>query len=404
MALGLQGIKVIQTASAAAGPMAGRLLADWGADVICVEHTVRREQAEQKRDIFQSASGSRSIASKIDYGAQNHQRNKRSIAVNLSSTIGQQVLHKLLENADVLLANFRPRELIKFNLEYATLSKLNPRLICAHLTGFGRQGEDKDNPGYGPTGDARSGFLDVLQIPGAEPPQMPLCFADYITGALLAYGIMTALFIRERTGVGQEVDASLFGSMVWAISYDVAGTLATGQGRHANLRKERTPLQNFYQTKDGRWLLLSLTELYWPKLCEAIGQPELANDPRFSLPVPRAENQSTLFNILDNTFLNRTLDEWDSCLTKAAIPWAKLQTITEMVKDSQARANDFFAPLEHPQYGHMEIVASPVKLSKVPDKMMTPAPEVGQHTDEILHETGFTEDDIAKLKEQGVII
>jgi crotonobetainyl-CoA:carnitine CoA-transferase CaiB-like acyl-CoA transferase len=404
MTVGLEGIKVIQTASAAAGPMAGRLLADWGADVICVEHTARKEQAEQKGDIFQTASGTRSIASDIDYGAQNHQRNKRSIAVNLSSDNGRQILYKLLKDADVLLANFRPRELAKFKLEYDTLSRFNPRLICANLTGFGIKGPDRDKPGYGPTGDARSGFLDVLQVPGLEPAQMPLCFADYITGGLLAYGIMTALFIRERTGVGQEVDASLFNTMTWAISYDIAGSLATGQGRKAIPRNERTPLQNFYQTKDGRWISITLTELYWSKLCHAIERADLVNDPRFSSPEPRAENHLILFTILDDAFRTKTLDEWDIDLTKAKIPWAKLQTITEAVKDRQARANDFFVPLHHPKYGRMEVVASPVKLSKTPDKIRMPAPQLGQHTDEVLSEIGYTQKDIELFRTKGVIL
>jgi crotonobetainyl-CoA:carnitine CoA-transferase CaiB-like acyl-CoA transferase len=405
VAVGLEGIRIIQTASAAAGPMAGRLLADWGADVICVEHTVRKQQAAKKPDVFQQAKGGRAIASDIDYGAQNHQRNKRSIAVNLSSDSGQQIIYKLLEKADVLLANFRPRELTKFKLEYDTLSQLNPRLICAHLTGFGRKGPDREKPGYGPTGDARSGFLDVLQAPGMEPAQMPLCFADYITGALLAYGIMTALFIREKTGVGQEVDASLFNTMAWAISYDVAGTLATRQGRHASLRKERgTPLQNNYQTKDGRWLYITLTDLYWSKLCQAIGHANLEYDPRFSLPKPRSENHLALFNILDEAFRTKTLDEWDSRLTEAGIPWARLQTLTEIVNDPQARANDFFVPIDHPTYGRMEIMTSPVKLSKTPDTIRMPAPEAGQHTEEVLQEIGYCQEDIARFREHGVIL
>jgi CoA:oxalate CoA-transferase len=245
----------------------------------------------------------------------------------------------------------------------------------------------------------------VLQAPGMEPAQMPLCFADYITGALLAYGIMTALFIREKTGVGQEVDASLFNTMAWAISYDVAGTLATRQGRHASLRKERgTPLQNNYQTKDGRWLYITLTDLYWSKLCQAIGHANLEYDPRFSLPKPRSENHLALFNILDEAFRTKTLDEWDSRLTEAGIPWARLQTLTEIVNDPQARANDFFVPIDHPTYGRMEIMTSPVKLSKTPDTIRMPAPEAGQHTEEVLQEIGYCQEDIARFREHGVIL
>ena len=405
MAFNLEGIKIIQTASAAAGPMAGRLLADWGAEVICVEHTTRKAQVAQRR-ANPLLWGRRSIVADIDYIPQNLNRNKRGITLNLGHDCGREIIYKLLQTSDVLLANFRPRELEKFKLEYETLSQLNPRLICAHLTGFGRKGPNKDEPGFGPTaGDSRSGFLHVLQVPGAEPPQLPVAYADFITGLSLALGIMTALFIRERTGVGQEVDASLFSTGVWANSNDIAGALITKQDRQALGRKDSaSPLQNTYQTRDGRWLMLMLQELYWPRLCQAIGHEELEHDYRFETLEARIENHLPLFYILDEVFLSKPLDEWKSRLTEAGLPWAPLQTLPEVTNDPQARANNLFVTLNHPSYGRMEVATGPVKLSKTPETMRMAAPETGQHTEEVLRELGYKLDDINRFRAQGVIL
>ncbi len=403
MASGLEGIRVIQTAAFRATPMAARLLTDWGADVIAVEHITRKQQMSASS--YALREGKRRIASNIDYREQNHNRNKRSITLNLSHEIGRKILYKLLEKADVYLSNFRPRELEKFKLEYETLSQLNPRLICAHLTAFGRKGPDKDGPGYGGTGDARSGFLHVLQVPGDEPPQMPTGVVDYLTGFSLAYGIMTALFIRERTGVVQEVDVSLLNTLVWLNCSDTAGALVTGKDRQAVRRKDRgTPLSNTYQTKDGRWLYVSVREDYWARFCRTLEHEELEHDPRFESLEARAENHLALFNILEEAFSSKTLDEWKSCLTEAEIPWSPLQTLPELIKDPQARANDFFLPLDHPTYGRIEVVANPVKLSRTPETIRMPAPEVGQHTEEILLEYGYTHGDIERFRQQGVIV
>ncbi|MFC1920530.1 CaiB/BaiF CoA transferase family protein [Chloroflexota bacterium] len=402
MTFGLEGIKIIQTASMAAGPMGGRLLADWGADVICIEHIVNPGTVS-RRHISQFANR-RVIASDINYNAQNTGRNKRSISLDLSKDDGRKIIYKLLENSDVLLTNFRMRELEKFNLDYETLSKLNPGIICAHLTGYGMKGPDKNTPGYGPmASDARSGLLHLLKAPGVEPVQFPLAYADYITGMALAFGIMTALYVREKTGEGQEVNTSLFNTGVWAVSSDLSATLVTGQDRQALSRKDTgSPLMNIYETKDERWLYLSVGEGTWSNFCHALEQ-DMESDPRFATPESRVENHFELYDVMRGAFLSKTLDEWTTRLNKAMVTWAPLQNLPEVINDPQARANDFFIPLEHPTHGRIEVVANPVKLSKTQEKIRMPAPESGQHTDEVLSEFGYTEKDISQFREQGVI-
>ncbi|MDD5039203.1 MAG: CoA transferase [Dehalococcoidales bacterium] len=404
MVAGLEGIRVIETASVLAGPMTGRLLADFGADVIHIEHPVRgdiaRSQSAKRKD-------GRAIISDIDYAMQNHSRNKRDMTLDLFQDGGREIMYKLLEKADVFLSNFRPRELHKFKLDYDILSKLNPRLICANLTGYNREGPDKDAPAYEHGAYfSRAGILHVLQAPGLPPDQNPVGFGDYIAGVILAYGIMTALFIRERTGTGQEVDTSLFNAGVYALSHDISGSLVSGQDRQPIERKDfASAMANLYQTKDGRWLRLGISQpdIYWSRFCQAIERQDLEHDPRFDSFDLIIDNHIALFHILEEVFASKSLDEWKPRLDKEGLPWSPLQTLPEVINDPQARANDFFIAFEHPTYGRIEVVANPVKLSKTPETIRLPAPEFGQHTEEVLLEYGYTWDDISRFKELGVI-
>ena len=404
MGLALEGIKVVETAVVYAGPIAGRLLADWGADVIKIEHPVRGDLARSES----AKRGGKSIMSDINYRLENFNRNKRGITLDLSQDGGREIIYKLLEKADVFLSNFRPRELEKFKLEYDTLSQLNPRLIYASVTGYGRKGPDRDLPGYEFTSFfPRSGMLHLLQLPGTPPIQPPLGLGDNVTALALACGIMTALFIREKTGVGQEVDVSLFNTGVHALSLHVAGSLVTGQDMQQVDRKDITnALVNPYQTKDRRWLFLgvSQTDLYWSRFCQAIEREDLEHDPRFASFESRIENHLDLLNILDKVFLSKALEEWKVRLNEAGLPWAPVQNFPEVTADPQARANNFFVSYDHPTYGHIEGVANPIQLSKAPATVRMPAPELGQHTEEILLDLGYSWDDIARLKEQGVIL
>jgi crotonobetainyl-CoA:carnitine CoA-transferase CaiB-like acyl-CoA transferase len=400
MSYGLEGIKVIETASVAAGPMTGRFLADWGADVVHIDHTIRKAQMQRMR-----AAQPRN---NMNYWAQSTGRNKRGIALNLSSDHGREIIYKMLEKADVLLSNFRPYELDKFKLDFDTLSRLNPRLICANITGFGTKGPDKDSPAYGPiAGDSRAGMLYSLMMPGGSPPQVSGTLVDYITGLSLACGISTALYTRERTGLGQAVEASLFQSMVFALSGDIANTLASGQDRGTVDRKDiARPLTSPYKTKDGRWIYLWIgmgADQVWPRFCRALGREDLVQDERFSTPAQITQNYSELYDILDEVFASKTLAEWKPRLDEGDFPWSPIQSFLEVTKDPQARANDFFIPLKMPSGESMEVVANPIKFSRISEVIPTPAPEVGQHTDKVLAEYGYSAEDIAKFREEGVV-
>ncbi|MFC2040883.1 CaiB/BaiF CoA transferase family protein [Chloroflexota bacterium] len=405
MELALEGIRVMQTAAALAAPMAGRILADWGADVIWIEHPVRGDIVRASNAA--GRRGGRVILADVDYILQNHNRNKRGMTLDLSQERGREIIYRLLRKADVFLSNFRQRELEKFKLEYEALSQLNPRLIYANVSGYGRKGPDKDLPGFEHTSYfSRSGLLHILQSPGTPPPQIPLGSGDYVASLAIACGITTALYMRERTGIGQEVDVSLFHAGVYTASVDVGGSLLTGQDRQSADRKDVTnAATNFYQTKDGRWIRLGLNQpdLYWTKLCRAIERKDLEHDPRFDSFQAKMENHVTLFRILEEVFLSRTLDEWRVRLNEAGLPWSPVQSLPEVAADPQARANDFFVSFDVPSHGHIESVANPIKLSKSPENVRMPAPAFNQHTEEILLEYGYTWEDITQFKEQGII-
>ena len=411
MTLALEGIRVIETASGMAGPMAGRLLGDWGADIIHIEHPIRGDMGRDARrllgTLYAKATSGRRIPSDINYSIENHNCNKRSMTLDLSLEQGCHIIYRLLEKADVLLMNYRPRELKKFHLEYEALSRVNPGLIYADVTGYGRQGPDQDLPGYDFNAFwARTGILRVLLTPDMIPPTTPMALGDRVAALAFACGIMTALFVRERTGVGQEVDVSLFNTGVFVNANDIGGALVTGEDRQ-NVNREdlANVLLGSYKTKDGRWLRIAINQpdRYWSRVCQAIERGELEHDPRFESFTSRIENHLALFNILEETFLTRTLDEWKVRLTSAGLPWAPVASLPEVISDPQARANDFFAAYEHPTHGPIEIVANPMHLSKTPASVRMPAPEFGQHTEEILLEYGYIWEDIARFKEQGVI-
>jgi len=407
VALAFEGIKVVEVAQVAAVPMAGRHLADFGADVIHVENPATGDSWRAFQARVEGGLGS-GAPSDINYNWENFNRNKRSLTVDLSQEGGRKIIYKLMERADVFLTNLRMFEREKFRLEYDTLSRLNPRLIYGSLTGYGKKGPDRNNPAYDSIAYwARPGLGYAFATQGIPPSVDGGAFGDNVAALALAFGVVTALYVRDRTGVGQEVDLSLFHTGIYQLSFFIAGALATGldleDWRPRSIEDASNPLTLPYQTKDGRWLLLALVlpDRYWSKLCQAIEREDLEHDPRFESFEPRIENHAILYHILEEAFLTRTLDDWKPRLE--GIPFAPYQNFLEAIADPQARANDVFATIDHPTYGRLEVITNPVKLSKTQATTRMPAPEFSQHTEEVLLEYGYTWDDIAQFKEQGII-
>lgn len=409
MATGLESYRVIQTAQWAAGPMAARLLADWGMDVVFVEPPGKGDVTTGVREgtaRTQQVMKGRAIETNVDVAHQHVNRNKRSLTLDLSKSDGLAILHRLLDGADVYVHNFRQRELEKFGLAYETLAARNPGLVVASLTGYGRRGPARDLPAFeGSAFFARSGVLHLMQSPGQAPILHPLGMGDHLTGMTLAYGILTALLIREKTGAGQEVDASLFQTGVFGVSSDINAALLTGRDRQPLDRREvANAVGNSYRTKDGRWLRLVMSnpDPYWPKLCRAIAREDLVHDPRFATLAPRLEHFRPLFAILDDTFAQRSLAEWKVRLDAEGLPWSTVQSLPEVCADPQARANDFFVTVNHADHGPLEVVGNPVTLGRSKTRVDR-APRYGEHTDEVLLECGYSRDDLARFRAEGVV-
>jgi len=408
MPLALKGVKVLDLSQVAAVPMAARHLADFGADVIHIEHPLRGDAWR----VYQAGirKGTAGPPSHINYNWEIYNRNKRSMTLDLSKERSQEVIHKLVETADVFLTNARPYELEKFDLTYDTLSHLNRKLIYGSLTGYGKKGAEKNAPGYDQTAYwYRAGTPYLLSWPGTSPPIFRSALGDHVAAMALAYGVMVALFVREKTGIGQEIDLSLFHMGIYVNSFDISGALVTGRDYkdwRPNSREDApNALVNVYQTKDERWLTIVLLQpdRYWSRFCQAIERGDLEHDPRFESFEPRKQNHVALFHILEEVFLNKTLAEWKSRFSEAGLPFAPMQNLLEVISDPQARANDIFVPFDHPSYGRIEVIANPVNISKTPATVRMPAPELGQHTEEILLELGYDWATIDALKNDEVI-
>lgn len=305
------------------------------------------------------------------------------------------------------MSNYELGALKKLKLDYTTLSQLNPRLVYAFLTGYGTAGPDKDQRGFDLAAAwARTGMQYLLGESAGPPPQQRGGVLDRTVGFQMVAGILAALLHREKTGKGQELELSLYHSGVWTLAADLQVTLGGLPLSIHDRTQAPNPLVNTYRTKDDRWLQLAMlqADLFWHDFCQAIERPELENDPRFSDIEIRGEHCQELIGILDEIFATKTVEEWEKKLRENNGIYGRVQTPDEVINDPQALANNFFAEVEHPAIGQTKMVTTPVKFPQNPASVRTVGPEVGQHTEEVLLELGYSWDDIAQLKEEEVIL
>jgi len=425
MAMALDGIKVIDCSQVAAVPMAARILGDFGADVIHIENPTTGDYWRVFKDAM--AEQGSACPSDFDYNWENFNRNKRSCTVDLSKEMGRAIIHKMVKEADIFLSNLRGFELERFGVDYETLNKINPRIIWGNVNGYGKEGPDKDLPAYDATAYwARAGFPHVISQPGVPVYGYRPAIGDNVVGMSLAYGIAQALYIREKTGVGQQIDVSLLHTGLYQISFDVSAALITGLDRddwqeqppeelvqQAMLAVVQimgfysatfnSPISGMYMTKDARALVFVILQpdRYWVKFCNAVGRPDLAENPKYQTIEGRAEDVAELRQIFTEIFMTKTYEEWRPLLE--GIPYAPNQTLKEVIKDSQAIASGCFVEYDHPTQGRIKQVANPVMMSKTPSSVRMAAPEFGQHTEEVLIEYGFSWEDIARFKDEGAI-
>jgi crotonobetainyl-CoA:carnitine CoA-transferase CaiB-like acyl-CoA transferase len=400
MRMALQGIRVVEVSTWVAAPVCGVLLAEFGADVIRVEPL----QGDPVRGLLPRGSSIEAF----NWWWEMWNRSKRGMALDLGLPEGRDIVHRLAAQSDVFLTNLRPGSLERAELDYPTIRELNTRIIYAHITGYGSKGPERERPSF----DAlafwtRGGFPAVLGEPDAPPVALEGAMGDHPTGGLALAGIALALYVRERTGVGQKVDLSLLGSGCWVNGVDLQWALAFGSNPPRFSRKQAiNPLSNSYQARCGRWLRLCMMESdrYWPAFCAALGRPDLGGDPRFESHFQRAANREALIALLEEIIAGKDRDEWAPLFDRYELPWDPVQTMTEVAQDRCVLANDCITEYEHFSGRRVKCLASPIQLSETPAGVRKGAPEHGQHNEEILLELGFTWDDIERLKEKRAIL
>jgi crotonobetainyl-CoA:carnitine CoA-transferase CaiB-like acyl-CoA transferase len=401
----MKGIRVVEVAGWTYVPIAGTVLAEWGADVLKIEHP---ETGDPQRGLVNSGlvpTGPGGVNHMIELP----NRGKRSVGLNLKTDEGHALLLKLVETADVFLTNFRPQARAKLKIDVDDLRKVNPNLIYVRGSANGQRGPDSERGGYDNSNFwGRGGSADILTAPGEYPISQPgPGYGDVIGGLTIAGGISAALFHRERTGEAVTVDNSLLANGVWATGATVLAAGLFGFSRMP--RGDRTmmpnPLVNNYKTKDDRFMSLIMLESdrFWADLVTKIGHPELADDPRFVDSVARAQNCQACCVALDEVFATRTLEEWKPIMNTVDGVWAPVQTADELLVDPQVVANGYIREVTSTGGTTFRMVASPLQFDEQPPDL-TRAPDHGEHTDEVLEELGLEMDAILDLKLKGAVL
>lgn len=397
MAAPLDDITVLEIANWVAGPSAGALLADMGADVVKVEPL----QGDSMRGKLRQPSD----GPPADHPFQLDNRGKRSIAVALDDERGAFLVRELAGKVDVVVTNLLPSRLARYGLGPDELRNANPALIYAHVTSYGSTGDDADRGGFDLTAFfGRGAIMSLVGEPDSPPPGFRPGQGDHPTGLALLVAILAALRVRDRTGEGQVVETALLRTAAWTIGLDVQTALIdrtqpTKRGRAEAI----SPMNTQYRCGDGRWITLSAQDQgRWPAFCQAIGRPELADDERFATPVGRFRNNTTIIAELDSWFGARPLAHWAPRLDASGVIWAGVADLPDLVDDPQARAIGMFTEVDHPT-GAFETLAPPFTMSASDVRVRGRAPEIGEHTGEVLRGFGIDDDRVCELRAGGVL-
>ena len=383
----LSNIKVIDLTRARAGPTCVRHLADMGAQVVKVENPA--QDAGLGRHHF-------------DF--QNLHRNKRSIALNLKHSSGVDVLKRMAKDADVLVENYRPGVKHRLGIDYETLRPLNPRLIYASISGFGQNGPYADRPGVDQIAQGLGGLMSVTGLPGNGPVRVGIPVADLTAGMFLAMGVLTALYERERSGEGQWLHTSLLEAMVQMLDFQATRWLIGNEvpPQAGNNHPTGVPT-NTFRASDGYLNIAPAGQRMYQRFCEAIDRMDLYADERFNTPQQRQRNRDELNDIIADCLKDRTVADWVERINAAGVPCGPVYTIDQTFADPQVQHLEIARNVSHPKLGDIEVLGTPVTLTRTPGGVRMPTPEQGEHTYDVLTELGYSETEIAGLQGEGAV-
>jgi formyl-CoA transferase len=394
----LDGIRVVEVATLVAVPSATMMMTDFGAEVIKVEPP---DQGDPLRR-FHFISGM--PVSEIPYTWLLDSRNKKSVALDLKQEAGLEALHKLIETADVFVTNMRASALEKLELTYEDLRALNPRLIYALGTGFGEVGPDAHKPGYDiVTFWSRTGLEDsVFPVDGWLSP-VPAGIGDHTAGVSLMSAILLALYGRSQTGEGRKVSVSLLAHGIYANSMTIQARLCEAKFRDKVPREE---IPNFaavyYKSRDGKIFRHAVfAENMWPPFCRVIDRPELIDDPRFATRDLRMANARELIELMDEVFAERDWQEWQTAFEEHDVAYGLIATYDDVMADPQLEANNVFVDFEHPSFGRLRTVNSPMNVEGQEKVKPMAGPELGQHTTDVLTGLGYSQEETDRLISSG---
>ena len=374
----LDGIRVVDLTSYIAGSYAAMMVADLGATVVKVESL--------EGDSFRELPGF--------FG---WNRGKRSIALNLKTAEGREIVERLARGGDVVMENWRPGVADRLGVGHRHLAPLNPRLIYCSVTAFGSTGPYVDRPGFDPILQALGGLM-TLQGFGGPPKYLRTAPTDYYTAALAVQAVLAALFVRERTGRGQRIETSLLQGVM-----ALQSGIALDYPDKPTLIREN-PTYRLYQAGDGEWFFLACgNQAFWTKLCKALGMEQFADDPRFGSWLLRLRNNEALLPIMEQRFAEKTRAEWLEILASHDIPAGPVKTVQEFMDDPAVRHHDMVHEYEHPEVGRLRVMGQPLVFADTPTRDPGPPPTLGQHTDEILREAGYDAATIAELRARKVV-
>jgi crotonobetainyl-CoA:carnitine CoA-transferase CaiB-like acyl-CoA transferase len=389
----LDGITVLDLTRVLSGPYCTMLLADMGARVIKLEQPGKGDDTRAWGPPF--LEGESAYFLSIN-------RNKESVTLDFKHPEGRAVLEQLIARADVLVENFRPGTLAKLGLDYETLAKKYPRLIYCSISGFGQTGPRWKQPGYDAIMQAEGGLMSITGTADGPPVRLGVAIVDIVSGMFAAYGVAMALFARERTGKGQEVDLAMLDATVALLTYQAGNYFASGKvpARLGNRHPSIVPYETF-SAADGDFVLAVGNDEQWKKFCAAAGLPE---DERFATNRQRVSGYDALRPFVADQLRTRPRQHWIDALTAAGVPCGSVRTFAELFADPQLDAREMIAMVEHATIGPLKALGVPVKLSETPGAVRTPPPTLGQHTDAVLRtDLGFSADAIAALRRQQVI-